>query len=432
MGALKMLTAEELRQTRELDEHSNYYSIAWAITIPNRDVRAENLPPKVTSIPLNEHFPRYADTYRASLNEHTLRTILQLRKRANDPASRDLDLEEHPLDYYRRTAQRSDSRTITLDAALNKTISKRCIEAWFPIDRQDREHPSILLNPYDRHIIQQTPALQKTAVFHLLIMLELYGFNCTFDAIEERPFEERPFEDRITIAAIDGIDKTHWIQNDSPHYADITRILRSLCLLGLQNYARAFFAGLDALYGHTQQHFLTMMPDSNRAAWQGAIGNVPELRQITITALDTNTISAANTLGKWINIITSLQTYHAKLSEPGVSHALFSDRNNAKLDAVLNLLTTLIGCSVSHDGVSSITPTDHISSSTGDATAKLFHRISDAAAIARGYISTDGEATKALIHSTLYEKLIIIINTQKDLVSRGMTESELNPVLRRR
>ena len=111
------------------------------------------------------------------------------------------------------------------------------IQWLFPLAEPSRFNPNApLLTESDRAELQRRPDLQANVLRALARMLAFYGFS-----VDEPP--SRP----VAIAPIAGVSR-HWLSPGDHNYLRITRILTSLRLLGFEEYARAFFAALEAVY----------------------------------------------------------------------------------------------------------------------------------------------------------------------------------------
>jgi len=81
--------------------------------------------------------------------------------------------------------------------------------------------------------------LRMRLLYSFKVMLQFYGLQCneiSSGAIKITPSDE--YLER----------KANWIEQENHNYLRITRILTSLRLLGLENYALAFFNCLNQIY----------------------------------------------------------------------------------------------------------------------------------------------------------------------------------------
>lgn len=84
---------------------------------------------------------------------------------------------------------------------------------------------------------QKNPLIQEHLLKSFLLMLEFYGFELKVDNnIIIKPSPD--YNNRIT----------NWLNPYNHNYRRITRILKSLTLLGLKDYATAFFVCLNEIY----------------------------------------------------------------------------------------------------------------------------------------------------------------------------------------
>jgi len=91
------------------------------------------------------------------------------------------------------------------------------------------------------------------------LMLKFYGLQCNevgntdIEITKSDEYQER---------------KQNWINAGNHNYLRITRILTSLRLLGLENYAQAFFKCLNHIYSEESQN----IGSKTYAYWKSAVG----------------------------------------------------------------------------------------------------------------------------------------------------------------
>jgi hypothetical protein len=90
------------------------------------------------------------------------------------------------------------------------------------------------------------------------VMLSFYGLEC--DDTSESP--------KIMKADWFELRKAHWLTPMNHNYLRITRILKSLQLLGLEEYARAFLTFLEQLYKEEGKQ----IGDTTFFYWKSALG----------------------------------------------------------------------------------------------------------------------------------------------------------------
>jgi hypothetical protein len=109
------------------------------------------------------------------------------------------------------------------------------IQWLFPLTEPSRFNPDApLLSAEDRVAFQQRPDLRSNLLRALKRMLEFYGYS--FDESAGQP----------ELRAIG--EQRQWLTPGNHNFLRITRILTSLRLLGLNEYAQAFLQQLEELY----------------------------------------------------------------------------------------------------------------------------------------------------------------------------------------
>jgi hypothetical protein len=112
------------------------------------------------------------------------------------------------------------------------------IQWLFPLLEASQAMPgSPILSNKDIEMFEEIDELKQRLLKSFQVMLRFYGFSLRYDpepVIE--PTDE--FEERAE----------HWLNANNHNHLRITRILRSLTLLGLAKEAREFFAALQRVY----------------------------------------------------------------------------------------------------------------------------------------------------------------------------------------
>jgi hypothetical protein len=111
------------------------------------------------------------------------------------------------------------------------------IQWLFPLAEPSRFNPHApLLTEADRAEFQSRIDLQANVLRALRRMVAFYGF-----VIDE------PSSGAVSITPVSDVSR-HWLSPDEHNYLRISRIITSLRLLGLNEYARALFAALERVY----------------------------------------------------------------------------------------------------------------------------------------------------------------------------------------
>jgi hypothetical protein len=114
------------------------------------------------------------------------------------------------------------------------------IQWLFPLEDKSRFNTNApVLNDEVIQAFRTNEQLRIRLVKSFKVMLQFYGLQC-----QERSNAE------IEIHKSDEYQerKLNWIEEGNHNYLRITRILTSLRLLGLENYAQAFFECLNQIY----------------------------------------------------------------------------------------------------------------------------------------------------------------------------------------
>ncbi|WP_353931870.1 opioid growth factor receptor-related protein [Okeanomitos corallinicola TIOX110] len=114
------------------------------------------------------------------------------------------------------------------------------IQWLFPLTEGSRFNPHApILTDADIQVFQEQAAFKKNLLKSLKLMLGFYGLSCQ---------ESEDGQIEIKIHESFSERKKNWVRSSNYNYLRITRILKSLCLLGLEMYAQAFLKCLEELY----------------------------------------------------------------------------------------------------------------------------------------------------------------------------------------
>lgn len=107
----------------------------------------------------------------------------------------------------------------------------------FPLDQPSQYNPNApLLTEADLQEFHHSAILKNNLLHSLDVMLKFYGFQREHQLISPSPdFKQRTDQ---------------WLHTDSHHMRRISRILKSLTLLGLPQYTELLFKALSQLYLH--------------------------------------------------------------------------------------------------------------------------------------------------------------------------------------
>jgi hypothetical protein len=115
------------------------------------------------------------------------------------------------------------------------------VQWLFPLVERSRAEPdSPILSSKDMVLFKQNEELRKRLLRSLSLLLGFYGFTFDHDTEGNNPSIKPSdrFEERAK----------RWLNANNHNYLRITRILRSLTLLGLPGEAMEFFAALQRVY----------------------------------------------------------------------------------------------------------------------------------------------------------------------------------------
>ncbi|TAE58132.1 MAG: hypothetical protein EAZ76_11575 [Nostocales cyanobacterium] len=116
-----------------------------------------------------------------------------------------------------------------------------------------------ILTDEDIQIFQDSEDLKSNLFTSLKLMLGFYGLSCA---------EKEDGKIEIKMNASFYERKKDWLHWGNHNHLRITRILKCLCLLGLEKYAQAFLKCLEKIY-HLEKGEITKITFSH---WQNAIG----------------------------------------------------------------------------------------------------------------------------------------------------------------
>lgn len=114
------------------------------------------------------------------------------------------------------------------------------IQWLFPVKERSHFNPRApILDDETIELFKSHPQLKAHLLQSVKVLLKFYGLQCS---------REEASEVEITKSSEYFERKQNWLNQDNHNYLRITRILTSLNLLGLGNYAQAFFKCLDQIY----------------------------------------------------------------------------------------------------------------------------------------------------------------------------------------
>jgi hypothetical protein len=113
------------------------------------------------------------------------------------------------------------------------------IQWLFPLANASAFNPEApLLGPQEIARFHSDATLRRQVIASLQLMLGFYGLVCDEEAKPVRIFEGPNFSQRAPA----------WLTPGNHNFLRLTRILKSLMLLGLEEHALALFACLEKLY----------------------------------------------------------------------------------------------------------------------------------------------------------------------------------------
>jgi hypothetical protein len=150
------------------------------------------------------------------------------------------------VSFYR--GERADSAGRTLDEIrawnYDRLESTHDYIQWlFPMrERSQFNSDAPILDTAQIQAFRGDPALKEQLAKSFKVMLSLYGLQCEKEQGVIVVSKSKDFAPRAQ----------NWLSPYNHNYLRITRILTSLRLLGLENYARAFFACLRQIFREEQ------------------------------------------------------------------------------------------------------------------------------------------------------------------------------------
>ena len=162
------------------------------------------------------------------------------------------------IDFYDPLKQAKDSQGRTLQQVLSWNDDKLeyhhdYIQILFPLPEGSPFNPSAPVIDYSTfttfHI---RPELRSNLQKSLLRMLHFYGFG-------------RGADGRIVPASNFALASRNWVRRFNHNHLRITRIIRSMRVLGLENDAHEFFMALKGVYGQGEKIGPTSMLFWSRA-----------------------------------------------------------------------------------------------------------------------------------------------------------------------
>jgi len=136
------------------------------------------------------------------------------------------------------------------------------IQWMFPLRERSGVNPSAPI--LDDNIVtrfRSSPELQANLRLSFIRMLRFYGFECRYSP-DTQVIRGPAYKERIS----------EWMSPGNHNYLRITRILKSLSLLGLEEEARKFFACLADIYNSQGKRDRLISPETFRY-WKDAILN---------------------------------------------------------------------------------------------------------------------------------------------------------------
>ncbi|KAL9077637.1 MAG: hypothetical protein Q9161_000009 [Pseudevernia consocians] len=149
--------------------------------------------------------------------------------------------------FYDPTIQAADpaGRTLSSILALPDTELEYChdyIQLLFPLPERSAYHPTApVIDAATFHAFRSRPDLQSQLTTALTRMLHFYGFA-------PAPASNAAADMAILPVAHFPRASRNWLQRFNHNHLRITRIIRSLRVLGLDEHAAAFHRALSAVY----------------------------------------------------------------------------------------------------------------------------------------------------------------------------------------
>lgn len=137
------------------------------------------------------------------------------------------------------------------------------IQWLFPLQDRSAYNPSApILTKEGINEFRNNPVLKAKILESFNKLLEFYGFVC------------RKEKDALVIARSDKFtERSHnWLTKHNHNFLRITRILKCLMLLGLEEYARTFMTSLEKVYDDYRQ----IIGEETISYWRKAIIQKPQ------------------------------------------------------------------------------------------------------------------------------------------------------------
>jgi hypothetical protein len=145
------------------------------------------------------------------------------------------------LSFYRRLSPDDRGRTLDEIRALSRRELERVhdyIQWLFPLPERSGANPAAPTLAADEiAAFRGDDALQRELIESLAVMLEFYGFRIGHAT------------SRIARAADADERIAEWFRPGNHNFLRLTRIMRSLTVLGLTPYARSLLGQLEHMYG---------------------------------------------------------------------------------------------------------------------------------------------------------------------------------------
>jgi hypothetical protein len=136
------------------------------------------------------------------------------------------------------------------------------IQWLFPLRETSGANPSApVLDDVTIERFRKSPELQNRLRESFLRMLRFYGLRLESTAQGPRVVDAQNFAERAR----------EWVQAGNHNHLRISRILKSLRLLGLEDEAVAFFRWLEKAYQAEQQQSWPGIPENTFRYWQWAV-----------------------------------------------------------------------------------------------------------------------------------------------------------------
>ena len=163
------------------------------------------------------------------------------------------------ISFYRR--QSPDDRGRTLDQVRGFSVPELervhdYIQWLFPLPERSGANPTApTLSAEDIEAFTTEPALQAELLASYAVMLGFYGFRLAHGTsrIERRPDASERISD--------------WLRPGNHNFLRLTRIMRSLTVLGLDDHARSLLGQLEQLYSEYPE----VVGDLTISHWRGAV-----------------------------------------------------------------------------------------------------------------------------------------------------------------